>query len=174
MYRTITLTLTLAAAVLVAGCGDSRNHVKGVVTLDGSPVEGASVSLVSSDGNTAYTGVSNASGQFEPMSSDGKGVPSGTYKVIVFKTAVAQGTEGVEVGGGDYMKMMAKEAKAAQSRKAATPMNTPMPGRKMGKASGESEGGVKSELPGVYANFGSTPISVTVPPETITVELKSK
>jgi len=89
----------LAAAVL-AGCGGGELDVvpaTGTVTLDGQPVEGATVTFVpqDADGRTA-TGTTDQSGKFVLQTAGaGEGALPGKYKVTVSKVAVgaAAGTE---------------------------------------------------------------------------------
>jgi len=70
MRRSILLALVVTASFGLSGC-DDNSSVKGVVKLDGTPVEGATVTFVSEDGNSTYIGVSDASGNFTLTSSTG-------------------------------------------------------------------------------------------------------
>jgi len=168
-------TTVLAAAVCLTGCS-SRPQVQGVVTLDGTPVEGATVSFISADGKDIFTGFTDASGKFTLQGNDQKpGAAPGTYKVTVVKTP-AMKTGPLDPNSPDYMKEMQKEykegAKHNQPKMAMGKM--PMPGAPMmGGAPGQ---GIKSELPVAYALAESTPLTVKVPPEKqpIPIELKSK
>jgi len=101
------LAIGLAAA---GGCGPSTGHLpktvpaKGVVTLDGKPVEGAQVVLVpANEGTTGAFGTSNSSGRFSLRAFNEKdGAVPGDYKVQVSKTVEVKlpGGKG-SVDGGD-------------------------------------------------------------------------
>jgi len=137
------------------------------VKLDGNPVEGATVSFVSEDGKSTYSGQSDANGNFTIAGgADNKqGAPSGTYKVLVIKTPKYEGK--MEPGSPEYFKQMEKSS----------PPKEGMPGMRpgMGGPGGRSPG-VKSELPAIYASVSSTPLTVKIPLETnpVVIELKSK
>jgi hypothetical protein len=64
--------------------------VEGVVTLDGEPVEGASVVFIAQAGTNSATGVTDSSGRFSMDSFPGrkKGAVPDSYKVEVAKTIV--------------------------------------------------------------------------------------
>jgi len=167
MRRSILLALVVTASFGLSGC-DDNSSVKGVVKLDGTPVEGATVTFVSEDGNSTYIGVSDASGNFTLTSSTGgkKGAPAGTYKVTVVKGAKFSGD--LTPGGADAMKNGQKEqAQAAAKGKMGPAMRPGAPG--VGS-------GVKSELPELYATAKSTPLTVKVPLDTqpVVLDLKSK
>lgn len=83
--------LIVVLASLGLGCGGSRKPVKveGLVTLDGKPVEGATVLFVPLDkeGNDA-TGVTNKEGVFHLTTFNSRdGALPGNYKVTVHKLA---------------------------------------------------------------------------------------
>jgi len=171
MTRHICVGAFLATTmVAISGCGPSLSNVKGVVKLDGSPVDGATVVFVSEDGKSSFSGQSDASGKFSISSADGKsGIPAGTYKVVVTKRAA--------LGGGE-MSPDSPEAKAAMMKDSSAAgkggPKVAMPGMKM-PMPGATGGGVKSDLPIVYASTETTPIKVKVPSDQeIAVDLKSK
>lgn len=173
MYRCRYLSAPLVALALLAGtgCGPSAVKVKGIVKLDGNPVEGATVAFVAEDGKTAYTGFTEAGGTFTLVGPDGKpGVPAGTYKVTVVKHAAKSGGEAAGPGSPDYMKEMQNSAKEAAK---AAPGKGFMPGMPRPGTAGGHE---KSELPQIYGSAEKTPISVKVPPpsDPVTIDLKSK
>lgn len=157
--------------------------VNGVVTLDGNPVEGATVSFVSQDGNT-YTGFTDAQGNFSLSSGSAVGALPGEYKVTVVKTPALKAGEAMAAPGADYLKQMENEAKeGAKNAKAGkmAPMTGMMPGGAKGPMKGPpgmTPGGTaaKSELPPIYASATSTPLTVKIPPDTqpVRLELKSK
>lgn len=174
MYRRIGTAALLAGvlAVTAGGCGPRQVAVKGTVNLDGSPVEGATVDFIADDGKS-YSGFTDASGGFSLTGSDQKsGVPSGTYKVTVIKQPKLGADSGGEPGQQDLSKAMAKMGKEGMKEKnkgfaGANPM---LGIRPKGRATG-----VKTELPAVYANRETTPLSIKVPPDgPVVLELKSK
>jgi hypothetical protein len=174
MCQRLCAALFLVVAICLTGCGPSLRQVKGVVTLDGNPVEGATVSFISEDKKTVCDGHTDASGNFELTTGGKPGAPAGTYKVIVVKAKPIPGGEQMTPGGADYQKMMQKEAAEGASKKG-------MSGPNMMKNPGMMKGMMaqptaKSELPAVYASAESTPITVTLPSDKspLTIELKSK
>jgi len=167
MSRRSVLGLLVAMSLGLAGCGTKPVPVKGVVTLDGQPVEGASVTFVSGDGNQSYSGFTDATGTFTLDAGQNKAISPGTYKVLVVKTPKADVPQ-MEPGSPDAMKMMQKETKDT------TKINKGlMPNPAMIAGKGHK---INSELPIVYANFNTTPLSAKVPPDTqpVPIELKSK
>lgn len=165
----------LLAVLATTGCGPSLKSVKGVVKLDGNPVEGALVSFVSDDGTNIFSGATDASGNFTLANAQNQpGVTPGTYKVTVTKRAgVTGGGEAMMPGSPEYMKQMEKEAK--EGAKKSGPGGMMMPGMMKG-GPGTLTSGEKSELPNVYSSASTTPITVTVPPpnQPVVIELKSK
>jgi len=101
MTRTFTAYATLFLSVsFIMGCGGQRlpdgmprlYPASIEITQEGTPLEGATVTLVSDDPELARwgpTGVTDASG-IAALQTDGayKGVPLGTYKVVVSKRAM--------------------------------------------------------------------------------------
>lgn len=87
--------LTLVCGNLLVGCNSSespdwkdRVPFSGVVTLDGSPVEGATVLLQSTDTppNAPATGLTDASGKFTLTThTDNDGAIPGSYNISVKK-----------------------------------------------------------------------------------------
>jgi len=82
----------LFLAFVAAGCspaGIPTNHVEGIVTVDGQPLEGATVRFVpaAADGNVA-TGTTDAQGKYL-LTADGglpqKGAIAGDYNITVVK-----------------------------------------------------------------------------------------
>jgi hypothetical protein len=175
MNRCRYFSAPLVALALLAGtgCGPTAVKVKGVVKLDGNPVEGATVAFVAEDGKTAYTGFTEAGGTFTLVGPDGKpGVPAGNYKVTVVKHAMMTGGEAAGPGSPDYMKQMEKMSKEA-AKESGVGKGGLMPGMPRPGAKGGHE---KTELPQIYASAEKTPLSVKVPPpsDPVTIDLKSK
>lgn len=76
------LTLVLGSS----GCGGKSNtvKVKGVITLEGAPLDGATVNFVNTGGGKDAFGVSDSEGNFELTTfKTGDGAVPGTYKVTV-------------------------------------------------------------------------------------------
>ena len=82
---------------IVMGCGSGLVDVKARATLDGQPIEGATITLVrteSSDGQgRSASGSTDANGiaSFTTYA-PGDGVPPGKYKVCVIKTSTRAAT----------------------------------------------------------------------------------
>ena len=92
MFRiSVTSALVAIIGLTVLGCGGSdgpRTYpVTGVATLDGEPVEGATVTFVpQSDGLSTAMGKTDASGRFSLVTPGGQsGAEPGRYNVIIMK-----------------------------------------------------------------------------------------
>ena len=145
----------LAAAP--GGCGRTQ-PVSVVVTLDGKPVEGATVTLNSVDGagRLPASGVTAADGTVALTCPGEKGVPPGTYKAVVSKRPPTP-------GGGEApdnpQEAMKKMGKAMMAKGRMLPAKSP------------------SALPEVYEDQNKTPLpAVKVPPDSspVALELKSR
>lgn len=85
--RTFLGILACASLLLVAGCGGQgsagpkRYPVAGTVRYGDKPVEGATVTFISTDGKSAATGKTDSSGKYQLV---GGAVP-GTYNVKIEK-----------------------------------------------------------------------------------------
>lgn len=79
----------LPILVLIAGCGSNGPEmakVRGIVTLDGKPVEDAAVGFAPQNGDRPATGTTDASGQFTLTTfTPGDGAVVGTHTVTVSK-----------------------------------------------------------------------------------------
>ena len=104
--RSIAIRLAVSASVtaslIVAGCGGGPKlvPVSGVVTLDGEPLEGATLSFVPTAGNaiaTAGSDVSGSNGNFVMTYKGRNGLSPGTYRVLVSKTEEVEPPSGFEV-----------------------------------------------------------------------------
>ncbi len=98
--------LAALAWLCCAGCGPDLSHLpktvsaSGVVTLDGKPVELASVMFIADSGNFHATGNTDSSGRFTLKAFEEKpGAVPGSYKIEVNKTLV--GNEKEDVTGGE-------------------------------------------------------------------------
>jgi hypothetical protein len=87
----------ICVAVLV-GCSGSDHPatvpVSGTITLNGTPVEGATVSFMTGGASLAAHGVTDIQGRYE-LSTFGEndGAVIGTHKVAITKSAVAAGAD---------------------------------------------------------------------------------
>ncbi|MCA9194165.1 MAG: carboxypeptidase regulatory-like domain-containing protein [Planctomycetales bacterium] len=88
--------------VIVAGCGPDLSHLpktvvaEGIVTLDGAPVETATVVFIAEQGTYSARGITDAEGKFALQAFDEKpGAVPGSYRVQVNKTILS------ESGGGE-------------------------------------------------------------------------
>jgi len=158
-----------AATAALVGCGSGAAEVKGVVTLNGQPVEGATVVFASDDGANIATGFTDASGNFTLTMANVNGVLPGNYTATVTKAGQLNAM-GPAVGGGggesgdnagkmgkDYVKTMIKNAKES-SASSGPPKGPPMPGSQTGGS------GVKTMLPKEYASPTTTPFkNIKVP-----------
>jgi hypothetical protein len=167
----------LLAALAATGCGESKAGFKGVVTLDGAPVEGATVTFVPESGSASDTAAAttDAKGEFTLYSLDKKaGVKPGSYKVTVIKvTSKGEAMAPPSPGDPGKMKEVRKEMDDAGKGKGLPGMQG---GARVIGAQAAGPGGVKTELPVIYSSAESTPIKVTVPPpnQPLVIELKSK
>ena len=98
MRLTLVLALVLATTFLT-GCKESNPfgtvYVEGIVTLDGTPVAGCSVTLAPADGGMAAGGLTDTSGKFTVTTGGapvGSGAKPGRYDVTFFKTKM-EGSE---------------------------------------------------------------------------------
>jgi len=99
--------MVLVAAFSLAGCGPDLSNLpptvpaEGVVTLDGTLVEGATVTFVSESTNYHATAITDAQGKFSLNAfTEKKGAVAGKYKVEVNKT-VLKGNTAETSGDGD-------------------------------------------------------------------------
>jgi hypothetical protein len=88
------LASTTAMVLVVVGCGDGPTlvPVAGVVTLDGKPLEGATLSFIPAPGNavsTAGTDATGPSGNFKMTFNGRSGLAPGKYTVKVSKAVDA-------------------------------------------------------------------------------------
>lgn len=175
----ITLACCLPA---LTGCGGPKLvPVNGTVTIDGKPVDGATVTFVSDDGKHSFSGSTDASGNYSLQEGEKTGAYPGSYKVIVIKNPHKATAEALDPAGAESMKMMKKEAEEALKTGKTGSNDQKM--KMMTKGGGGPSGAttapaVKSELPAVYASGSSTPLNAKVEKgdQTVTVnlELKSK
>jgi hypothetical protein len=149
-FRRLSLVVLLAAAL--TGCGgNGTTPVKGVVTLEGAPLPGATV-LFMPDGDgrgRPASGFTSSDGVFQLTTyRPDDGALPGQYRVLIRKTAPARDPAAAERSALD--RALAKYADKTQP-KAKT-----------------------STVPGQYANFETTPLRCTVPvTEPVTLALRN-
>lgn len=87
MLAKFNLLLFSLALLFIAGCGSNTKPVTGTVTLDGKPLEGASVVFAPSEGGrTNSVATTDSSGAYAlQYTSKEAGAMVGDYKVLIFK-----------------------------------------------------------------------------------------
>jgi len=163
-WRSLLSGVVLVGLIALGGCsrgGGSFATVSGVVTLNGTPVDGAKVifhSTVEGAGSkaTSYAALTDSTGKYL-IAAIGKdpGIPPGMYKVTIVKYEGGKMNvatpEGIDQGQLDAM-----ASDGAGSAKQAAPVNL---------------------LPAVYAAVGSSKLSVTIesgPNKNVNFDLKGK
>jgi hypothetical protein len=136
-------TLLVVFLLAGSGCGNRLVPVEGVVTLDGKPVEGATVMFVPTEGSgRPATGATESDGSFRLKSFDsGDGILPGNYKVTVSK-----------IEGGPIPK--APEVHEEDADRMTQRMEEFFKTRRLSK---------RTLLPGIYSNAATTPLSCKVP-----------
>jgi len=158
--RIVIPVVFVGVCLAVLGCGGDQKHytVEGTVTLDGQPLEGATVSFV--DGGTVATGITTASGKFKLITNGGEGPPAGTYKVGVAKHEASKAQEISQANQNDPTKAYLETMKAGGGKPGGT-------GKiELPKA--------KSEIPERYSKVGALPDVVVPTSGPVAIELKSK
>jgi hypothetical protein len=167
MIRRVCLVVLCSAFGAFAGCGPSKSPVQGLVYLDDKPLSGATVVFTSEDGSKTASGRSDEQGNFTLSFENGPGIPAGTYKVTVTKTAAVGQMSGPGEGDAkDYIAQMMKNKSAAQSSQTG-PAGPPGSARE-----GGNPNKTKSEVPSKYASVNTTDITVQVPTGGKPVEIK--
>lgn len=191
MKRLLCAAILVGAAALPfvgVGCGPSYHKVEVKVTLDGEPVEGATVSFLPDGDSKALqaSGSTNAQGIAVLKTVDKDGVRAGKYKVTVSKVkGAAEGMDDPNMSAADKMKKAldkSKEQGGAGPGGGGPPPGMKMPGGMMpggggaGAAGPGGNMGFRREelLPPNYSDAGKTPFSVTVPVSDQPVKLEMK
>jgi hypothetical protein len=159
--RSWTQAIGFCALVVLSGCSGKSGPlatVSGVVTHNGTPVEGAKVvfhSTVEVDGKAgqAYGAQTDSTGKYV-IASAGKepGIPAGLYKVTVVKYEGKGMAPGEGMDGGQIDAAMSDTGPAAK-------------------------GGIRNLLPAEYAAVGSSKLSATLEVgknENVNFDLKGK
>ena len=140
------LAVLCGLSVTAVGCGDGLVDVQATVTLDGEPLDGASISLVSDDApkNRSAYGTTDAGGRvtFSTFAAN-DGVIPGAYKVVVTK---APDDQEQEMDNFD-------------------PDNPEDVQRILLLESGNFVPFVRTGLPRVYTSVSETPLSCRIPPD---------
>jgi hypothetical protein len=144
--------LLLALSAGLAGCGGQGKPVKveGVVTLDGKPFPGATVTFFPAEGNgRSASGLSEEDGSFRltTFKPDDGALP-GEYKITVSFGEADKATE-----GGDPMKMDDKARMAFFAK-----MN---PGGRVQEEAKQKK--AQKVVPEVYRDVSKTPLKCAVP-----------
>ena len=155
------VVLLSALILTAAGCGakGSLSKVRGVVTLDGVPLAGATVSFVPVEGKgRVASGQSNSSGQFELTTfRTDDGAYSGDYRVIVV----------VEEPNYPDPKTQTDEQKKEARIGTMTPQGK--------KNQAEKKSKRPPQIPEIYSDVKKTPLKEVVPTDgKIELALKSK
>jgi hypothetical protein len=90
LCRLTSFTLAVVISFTVAGCSESGGiegtaPVKGKVTYNNAPVEGASVSFIGGETQRPAGAITSADGSYELMTGDTPGALPGQYSVLVTK-----------------------------------------------------------------------------------------
>ncbi len=141
----------VAAVLLLAGTGCSRLvKVEGTVTLDGKPLEGATVTFVPASGEgKAVGGSTDKDGVFR-LTTDkyGDGIARGEYNVVITITMPPPPNPGIDTS------MTSKEAMALGFKAMKKQQEE---WKKLGKK--------LPEIPADYQDASKTPLKVHVPPD---------
>jgi hypothetical protein len=149
--RRALLGLFLSALILTTvGCGKRLAKVEGVVTLDGKPLAGATVSFVPAGEGRAATGRTGTDGSFRltTFRTDDGALP-GEYRVVVTVTEMDE--------------RLSKDPKtwSDQERKAARMTMTPTGKRQ----AAEKKRKTPPAVPPIYSDPKLTPLKEVVPPD---------
>jgi hypothetical protein len=155
--------LLLAASAGVAGCGGQGKPVKvnGVITLDGKPLPGATVTfLPAAEGGRSASGLTEANGSFNLTTfKPGDGALPGEYKITV---QVLEGDKSNQSQDPTQMDDKARAAFFARMNPAGRAKEE-MRRRKAPKV-----------VPEVYSDLKRTPLKCTVPVDgKVEMDLKS-
>lgn len=95
-------TASALLMLVCLGCSqrglDGLYPVKGTVTLNGKPLDGATISFISKGDGRPATAISKADGTFEVFTLDSSGALPGNYRVVVVKEEVPPETSAADAG----------------------------------------------------------------------------
>lgn len=165
MFRLGKATVIGAMLLVFQGCAQPQSTldavpVSGTVTLDGAPVEGASVVFAPTSGaGMAASGITDSNGRYELTTQNpGDGAVEGSYMVMISKT---EGGDTVD----DAVKPGMSDEEATQAAMEAH------------VASGEAEPEVKELLPAMYKDPAASGFTAEVAkgaPAEFNFDLKSE
>jgi hypothetical protein len=157
-YAVLVVVLLLAAS----GCGGQRLvKLEGTVTLDGQPLDGATVTFSPEGGSgNSASGLTGSDGVFYLTTrTSGDGVAPGSYKVTVTKAASSE-VPGMQPPNPSDPQAMQKAMKAYYEKHKAPPDT----GKKQALA-----------IPAQYTNAEKSPLKCQVPPDgPVEFKLRSK
>lgn len=125
LLRQIGVFFSILLLGILVGCGgvESGIPVTGVVTLDGSPVGGTTVTFSPVNGGGVAVGMTDGSGRYSLSSGVGTGARPGTYAVTITKidsgSAPATGPDPREMGPDLTEEQRQKILEAAKTQQAA-------------------------------------------------------
>ncbi len=140
-------SIVCGVVLVFAGCAGDDGlprtvNASGVVTLDGKPIDGASIVFAEASGVNFAQGLSDSSGHFSLDAFEAKkGAVPGSYKVTVSKTVTVEKSVNQK-----QMKALAEDAQHAAD-------------------GGDENANVSwvNDLPPRYAGFGTSGLSAVVP-----------
>jgi hypothetical protein len=153
--------LVLALLLAASGCGRQMVQLEGKVTLDGEPLEGATVTFNPEGGAGApASGLTGSDGVFYLTTrTSGDGVARGSYKVTVTKPAASEVAGTAQPNAGDPQGLM-KAMKEFQEK------------HRQGKETPKKKA---AAIPDQYTNAEKTPLKCEVPPDRpVEFKLRSK
>jgi hypothetical protein len=138
--RTRGVHLVALLGVVLIGCGGTTKPVQGVVTLDGTPVAGATVLFMPDDpdGGRPASGFTSSDGTFQLTThKPDDGALPGNYRVVILKTEAAKDPGAAQRSALEKARAKIEDKSLQMSR--------------------------KPTLPGAYAKFDTTPLRCSVP-----------
>ena len=147
--KILAVSFLLLGLVISTGCSKDLGYRKltGTVTMDGQPLEGASLTFYAEGGGEGGSGMTGADGKYDVTAGNspegGLGLKPGTYKVTIVKMEqiVDEDEEAQKRGEITYDELQKRKAKKGAYAKSAKPNRL---------------------TPAKYASTFDTPLSVTV------------
>ena len=147
--KILAVSFLLLGLVISTGCSKDLGYRKltGTVTMDGQPLEGASLTFYAECGGEGGSGMTGADGKYDVTAGNspegGLGLKPGTYKVTIVKMEqiVDEDEEALRKGEITYDELQKRKAKKGAYAKSSKPNRL---------------------TPAKYASTFDTPLSVTV------------